>query len=113
MKKAIFAIFVFIGAIIIAQPIGIPFIIVVENIPNGDNGDIINAQCWNFGNGNFKIIVSPEVHAIGGVYEAKVVSHEIGHCVNWDGDEAYADDFANSIVPEGEPIVDKYHNGRD
>lgn len=107
--KAIVAVIVFVAAIIAAQPVGINFIIVVEDIPNSDNGDIINAQCWNFGNGQFKIIVSPEVHAIGGIYEAKVVAHEIGHVVDWEGDEAYADDFANRIVPEGDPIVDKYH----
>lgn len=105
--KAIFAIIVFIGAIIAAQPVGINFIIVIEDIPDGDNGDIINAQCWNFGNGQFKIIVAP--HIVGSEYQNVIVAHEIGHVNNWDGDEAYADDFANRVVVDGPRVVDKYH----
>lgn len=106
--KAIFAVIIFIFAIIASQPVGINFIIVVEEIPDSDNGDVINAQCWNFGNGQFKIIVSPD--AANSSQINRIVAHEIGHVVNWEGDEAYADDFANRIVDDGsEPIVDKYH----
>lgn len=109
MNNQVFvAIWVFVIAVVCAQPVGVNFIIDVADIPNGDNGDIINAQCWNNGDGTFKIIVAPA--SVSDPQVNRIVAHEIGHVVNWDADEAFADDFANKVVVDGsQPIVDKYH----
>lgn len=101
---------VFIGAIIGAQPVGINFIIDIQPIPQDgvEEGSFVQAQAWNFGNGQFKIIIDPSV--VDSPQINRIVAHEIGHVVDWEGDEEYADNFANRIVNDGsEPIVDKYH----
>lgn len=106
--KIIFAIVVFVGAIISVQPIGENFSIQIANIPDDGSGYNVQAQVWKNVDGSFSIFIdegsvdSPQIN--------RIVAHEIGHVNNWDGDEAYADDFANRIVNDGsEPIVDAYH----
>ena len=110
IKKVVFAIFVFFVAVVFVQPVGINFIIVVEEIPQDQEaeGFIVQAQAWNFGNGQFKIIIDPD--EVNDPQINRIVAHEIGHVVNWEGDEAFADDFANQVVNDGsEPIVDAFH----
>lgn len=101
---------VFIGAIISADAVGENFIIIVQEIPQDgvEEGFVVQAQCWNHGDGSFHIIIDPD--SIDNPQINRIVAHEIGHVVNWDGDEAYADNFANSVVNDGsEPIVDVFN----
>lgn len=100
---------VFFIAVFCAQPIGENFIIDIQEIPQDgvEPGFVVQAQCWNEGNGQFRIVIDPD--EIEDPQINRIVAHEIGHAVNWDGDEAYADDFANRIVDDGsEPIRDAY-----
>jgi hypothetical protein len=105
-NKAFFAIWIFVAAIIAAQPVGINFTIDVAEIPDSENPDwFIRAQCWNNGDGTFKIIIAPE--SINDPQINRIVAHEIGHVNNWDATEEEVDNFANKVVNDGsEPIHD-------
>ena len=94
-NKIIFAIIVFFAAVIAAPCVGINFSISVEDIPDGENGFWIRANCHNNGDGTFHICMdeaamnSPDWHVI--------MCHEIGHVVNWEGREEDADNYANAV----------------
>jgi uncharacterized protein YjaZ len=106
--RIIFAAIIFICAVAWAQPIGENFSIEVANIPDDDQGFDVRAQCWNDGDGSFRIYIDQD--SIDDPQINRIVAHEIGHVVNWEGDEEDADNFANSVVDDGsEPIVDAYH----
>lgn len=93
--KPIFVAIVFIMAISMAQPVGVNFSMSVIDIPDGDNGYFIRANCQNNGDGTFHInmdsatMQSPDWQV--------VMCHEIGHVVNWEGSEEDADNFANAV----------------
>jgi hypothetical protein len=95
MKQMIFAIIVFIVAVMAAQPINdFNFIVQVADIPDGDNGFHIRANCHNNGDGTFVITMDNETMKSS---EWQVVMmHEIGHVINWEGSEEDADNFANA-----------------
>lgn len=98
IKKIVFSIFVFFVAVAIVQPVGINFIVIVEEIPSDDPNYVINAQCRNNGDGSFEIAISPDI--VGSSEQNVVFAHEIGHVNHWDDwEEEDCDNFAMEVVP--------------
>jgi hypothetical protein len=98
---------VFIGAIISAEAVGENFSISIASIPDDGNFDV-RAQVFKDSNGQFRIFIDED--SVNDPQINRIVAHEIGHVNNWEGDEAFADDFANRVVNDGsEPIVDAFN----
>ena len=93
--KIIFAIIVFVVAVIAAPVVGTNFTVSVSNIPESADGQyIINANCMNNGDGTFHITMNTAT--MNSPDWEVVMMHEIGHVNNWNGNEEDADNFANS-----------------
>lgn len=107
--KIIFAIVVFVVAIIAAQPVGISFAIVSYELGQDSNGYQVMAQVQFDANGKVVcVVIGPEAIADG---SANVrFMHEMGHMKNSSWSEAQCDDFANSFGVGH--VEDAYHNGR-
>lgn len=94
--KAIFAIIVFVAAIIVAQPVGmnVNYTVIVADIPDNDIGTV-RASCHNNGDGTFVIVIDEAV--VNSPDFAVVYFHEIGHVNHWDDwSEEDCDNFANA-----------------
>lgn len=98
---------IIIAIIISIQPAGIPFPIIVQDIPNDGNGYTVVAQTQFYNNGKVACIIinpafvdAPNINA--------VIVHEFGHVNHPEWDEAQCDDWANSIV-DGPDVIDAYH----
>lgn len=82
--------------------------VVVEDIPDSENGDVIRGQAWFQGSRCVKVIIDvavgpDEIDAVGW-HEAGHVWYENNDPEN--NDEAHADQYAEE---HGYHIVDKYH----
>lgn len=113
--KIIFAIVVFVGAILSAQVVGNHEISVqIKDLGSDSNGNEVRGQtCW---------YVDAQGNPIGVAYVAiddswansndcnVILLHEFGHVNHPDWSEAQCDDFANSFGIGH--IEDAYHNGR-
>jgi len=93
IAKFVFAIIVFIAAIIAAPIVGTNFTVTVSDISDNDIG-FVRASCTNNGDGTFSIVIDQAV--VNSPDFAVVFCHEIGHAVNWNGGEEDADNFANA-----------------
>jgi hypothetical protein len=94
IAKIIFAIILFVAAVIAAPVVGENFSIVVADIPDNDIGTV-RANCHNNGDGTFVITIdeafvnSPDYNVI--------IFHEMGHVYHWeDWSEEDCDNFANA-----------------
>jgi hypothetical protein len=104
--KVYFVIWVFVAAIIAAQPVGVNYTIKVEKIAASENPDwIVRANCQDNGDGTFTITIDPST--INDPQINRIVAHEIAHTIDWDWTEEQCDNFANKVVNDGsEPIHD-------
>lgn len=108
--KAIFAIIIFIGAIIASSPVGENFSIVVYDLGVDSNGYQVNGQCQNNGDGTFTIVIDDS--QINNPNLPRILLHELGHVQHWDDwEEADCDNYANSFNLPGVDFIQDAYNG--
>jgi len=107
--QAIIAIIVFIAAIIVAQPVGIPFVIGSYDLGHDSNGYKVMAQTQFNNEGQVVAVIIDPQSIQNGDWQVREL-HEFGHVKNHSWSEAQCDDFANSFNVGF--VEDAYHNGR-
>lgn len=111
--KIIFAIVVFVGAILSAQVLGNEPAIIVKDLGQDSNGNYVRGQtCWyvdSQGNPTSVAYVAIDDDYANSSDANVILLHEFGHVSHPDWSEAQCDDFANSFGVGY--IEDAYHNG--